>query len=82
MRSSSLSADGQEGNRGGNAKPYRQNARPHTGRHKQMPAPLDDVACGKTLTESRRHNRPAEQRNPHLAAMRMTGQSERNAVGN
>src|SRR5688572_21449367 len=47
-----------------------------------MSPAFDDVTGGKPLTELRRNNRSADQRQPHLTTMCMAGQSERDATRN
>ena len=47
-----------------------------------MAASFNDVTRGKALPESRRDNRRSQKRQSHLAAMRVPGNRERDAVWN
>ena len=47
---------------------------------KQMPAVLDHMARGETLTINGRHDRRAHEREAHLAAVRMARERQRHAI--
>jgi hypothetical protein len=47
-------------------------------RNEHVPPILDDVFVSKSLIEFGRYDRPSDDWNVHLTAMRMTGQGERN----
>ena len=62
------------------AKPNRYDAGADAGRHEHVMAILEDVAGGVLSAETRWHDGCSNQRQVHLATVRVRGEEDRNAL--
>jgi hypothetical protein len=81
-RKPSAEYDGQYRHSRRHSKPDRQDARAKTGGHEQLATVFNHVARSKALSESGRHNRPSYKWQSDLAAMCVTSERQRHAIGN
>src|SRR5262249_55004811 len=76
------STDRQHRNDGRHSEPNRDAARPHSGRHEQIPPVLLDVSHDIPLPVSRRYDGRADEWEPDLTSVSVAGEGQKHAFRN